>query len=137
MPLIRYRTGDFARWREKACSCGLAWPRITEVVGKYSSLTIYGDRGGRFSLSLILRVVNFLVNEDLLGNFRQYRFIQEREGELVMEFVPGPGFDERVLPPLVGGCGSHRGAAHGTTGDERSRGTGYPLGSVDVCGGLR
>lgn len=34
MPLIRYRTGDIARWMSGPCPCGLRFPRLSPVRGR-------------------------------------------------------------------------------------------------------
>jgi len=34
MPLIRYRTGDIARWLEGRCDCGLPLRRISPIHGR-------------------------------------------------------------------------------------------------------
>lgn len=35
LPLIRYRTGDYARALDGACGCGLALPRIAQIEGRH------------------------------------------------------------------------------------------------------
>jgi phenylacetate-coenzyme A ligase PaaK-like adenylate-forming protein len=44
MPLIRYRTGDQARFLPGACPCGSALRTMEKVQGRYSAFILVGDR---------------------------------------------------------------------------------------------
>lgn len=87
MPLIRYRTGDFAEWQNNPCQCGLVWPRIKNVIGKFSSLQIIDNRNKKFNLSLILRVLVFIDGSYPLRHVQRFRFIQNEPGLLIMHYM--------------------------------------------------
>lgn len=43
MPLIRYRMGDLASWREGDCSCGRFFPRLERILGRMDDVVITPD----------------------------------------------------------------------------------------------
>lgn len=88
MPLIRYRTGDFATWSTAPvpCSCGRSLPVISELVGRVQDRLLTRDGREIFWFSPI------------------YWGMPVREGQIVQEtldrsrirFVAGPGFDRQA-----------------------------------------
>ncbi|KGO32639.1 hypothetical protein JT06_19210, partial [Desulfobulbus sp. Tol-SR] len=48
MPLIRYRTGDYATRLAPRCPCGRAWDRFTEVEGRWKQDMVFGRKGREF-----------------------------------------------------------------------------------------
>ena len=54
MPLLRYRTGDFATAiTDSSCSCGCAWPRLLEIQGRMDDRILTTD--GRPVAPVVLR----------------------------------------------------------------------------------
>lgn len=56
MPLIRYRTNDWAQWLDGACPCGSSLPRLGKVVGRIAGDLPLG-RGGTLSLTMMDEVL--------------------------------------------------------------------------------
>lgn len=42
-PFVRYRVGDLGTVNKKTCSCGLTWPKITELKGRTRDLILLPD----------------------------------------------------------------------------------------------
>lgn len=52
MPLVRYRTGDMARWIPGPCPCGCRLPRISAVFGRRASAPRIGKHGQLYPADL-------------------------------------------------------------------------------------
>ncbi len=81
MPIIRYRVGDIAVKLEGTCDCGCRFPLMGHIEGRSDGF-ILGREGKLFSaleIALLLKPI---------AGIRQYRFIQEAEGRLRVEWVP-------------------------------------------------
>ena len=87
MPIVRYRTGDSARWAEGHCRCGRAGPRLASIVGRDAPYFTLPD-GRRFNPSALNRA---LANIDGLT---QFRITQETSGGLTVEYVSEPGHQD-------------------------------------------
>jgi phenylacetate-CoA ligase len=96
MPLIRYRTGDYAEWSPGDCSCGREWQRIRNVIGKYGTDVLYDEAGGVYNLSLIMRVIIFLKDVYPFEYLFRYQFLQEVAGEVILMIVPKQTFTEEM-----------------------------------------
>ncbi|MBU0495961.1 MAG: hypothetical protein KKA73_23250 [Chloroflexi bacterium] len=94
MPLIRYETGDMAVASAQPCTCGRGLPLLESVVGRVSDL-ITSPSGrllhGEFFTHLFYKT----------RGVRQFRVIQETRHDLLIELVPGPGFDQATTCNLV------------------------------------
>jgi phenylacetate-CoA ligase len=40
MPLLRYETGDLARWSTHACACGCRWPVLEAIAGRQTDILV-------------------------------------------------------------------------------------------------
>lgn len=88
LPLIRYRTGDLARFDGSICRCGLAAPRLRDIVGRIAD-TFVNSRGQR--------VPGVAFTNRLLTEGRRVQALQllqhaPRRFEAIV--VPGPDYDE-------------------------------------------
>jgi phenylacetate-coenzyme A ligase PaaK-like adenylate-forming protein len=81
MPLIRYRTGDWAIVKKGWCSCGRKYPLLEKVEGRWHQDMIVGKRGNLISIAAIN------THSDVYDRVRQYQFWQERPGQIILKVV--------------------------------------------------
>jgi phenylacetate-CoA ligase len=80
MPLIRYRTGDYAVRLDVTCSCERRWERFTDVEGR---------GGARISLTALN------MHGPVLDNVVRFQYVQRAPGSCVFRVVPSPAFGDR------------------------------------------
>jgi phenylacetate-CoA ligase len=90
-PLIRYRTGDIARFVEGPCGCGRVLRRIAAIEGRLTDLIVLP--GGRKvpGVSLTNRVV-----KDFL-EISELQIVQRTLTSFLVRFVRGPDFNPASL----------------------------------------
>jgi phenylacetate-coenzyme A ligase PaaK-like adenylate-forming protein len=89
MPLIRYRTDDFAVKEPYKCECGRCWDRFSHVVGRRASEGfIVGLSGARISAAALN------IHGDVFENVVRYQYYQEKQGELEIRVIPNARFRE-------------------------------------------
>jgi phenylacetate-CoA ligase len=89
MPLIRYRTGDYATRLESRCECGRCWDRFSNVLGRWSlEGAIIGKSGARISAAALN------MHGDMFENVVRYQYYQEKRGELEIHIIPNTHFRE-------------------------------------------
>jgi len=81
MPLIRYRTGDYAEYVEGKCSCGRSYRLIRNVKGRWTQEQIVTKKGSYISITALN------MHSDIFDNVEQYQFYQEKPGELFLRIV--------------------------------------------------
>lgn len=95
MPLIRYKTGDYASWNsERICSCGRQYPRLNDVEGRWVQEMLIGRDGNRISMTALN------MHSDIFKNVENYQFIQEEIGKCILRIVRGESyttFDEEKI----------------------------------------
>lgn len=89
MPLIRYRTGDWAVVRKGWCPCGRKYPLLEKIEGRWYQDMIVGRRGNLLSISAIN------THSDVYDRVKQYQFWQEREGEVVLKIIKDKGYRDQ------------------------------------------
>lgn len=89
MPLIRYRTGDYATRLEPHCSCGRHWDRFTAVEGRWKQEMILGRDGALLSLAALN------VHGPQFERVARYQYYQDRPGQFEIRLVPDPDFTEQ------------------------------------------
>lgn len=89
MPLIRYENGDMGVASQRICGCGRGLPlmdsingRITDVITSPSGKLLHGE----FFTHLFYKI----------GGVYQFRVVQETRHDLLIQIVPGSGFDQRA-----------------------------------------
>jgi phenylacetate-CoA ligase len=89
MPLIRYRTGDYATRLVPHCECGRCWDRFTDVEGRWKQDMVIGKSGTKISIAalnmhgpLFLRVV-------------RYQYFQDMPGICSLKVMVAPEFTEK------------------------------------------
>lgn len=88
MPLIRYRTGDYATRLAPECSCGRAWDRFTDVEGRWKQDMVIGRNGTRISLAALN------MHGRLFEKVRRFQYYQENPGTCVLKVMAAPEFAE-------------------------------------------
>jgi phenylacetate-CoA ligase len=84
MPLIKYRIGDQGCWAQRPCSCGRAWPLLTDVQGRINSV-IRTSQGAVSSAAL----TSLLYFRDDSGrvpfvSFGRYQIVQTQRDLVVL-----------------------------------------------------
>jgi phenylacetate-CoA ligase len=93
-PLVRYRTGDVGVLGTQACVCGRGLPVLQEVQGRSTDFVVAADGTVMHGLALIYTL------RDLTG-VQQFRIEQVSREEIVVNIVPGPGFDAASRERIV------------------------------------
>lgn len=89
MPLIRYRTGDFATRLASSCECGRHWERFSDVEGRWKQEMLYGVGGVRISLTAIN------MHGNLFEKIKRFQYVQDEVGRCKLNVMVAPGFSSR------------------------------------------
>ncbi len=85
MPLIRYRTDDYATREAHECDCGRCWDRFSHVVGRRSlEGFVLGKHGSRISEAALN------VHDGCFNHVVRYQYYQRAPGQLVIRVIPNP-----------------------------------------------
>ncbi len=100
MPLIRYRTGDWAVLGKPECSCGRHYPILESIRGRRDQESVVGRSGAVIPLAMGHNA------SGIYNRVKQYQFRQERPGELRLTLVRDEGYldadTEAIRRELVG-----------------------------------
>ena len=88
LPLIRYRTGDYATRHESKCECGRFWDRFADVQGRWNQEMIIGRNGARISIAALN------MHGPLFEKVIRYQYAQELAGSCRMKLMVAPDFTE-------------------------------------------
>jgi phenylacetate-CoA ligase len=95
MPLIRYRTGDYAVYAGDHCPhCKRRVPLIRDIRGRWSGERVY-CHDGSFVTTTALNL-----HDEVLARLRGLQYEQERPGQLRVSVIPGPGFTGETVARL-------------------------------------
>jgi len=86
VPLIRYRTGDFASWVDGACPCGRPGRKLSRIEGRWAREYLVTRSGSHVHMS----AVN--VHSDVFDRVARFRFVQTMPGTVKLLVVPSAGF---------------------------------------------
>lgn len=89
LPLVRYRTGDFATLAESDCECGRHWDRFTDVEGRWEQDMLDGTSGARISIAALN------MHGDIFEHVARYQYYQDGPGRCVLRVMTTPGFSEQ------------------------------------------
>jgi phenylacetate-CoA ligase len=96
MPLIRYRTDDYAVLREPYCECGRMWDRFSDVKGRRDiEGYVIGKSGAKVSAAALETTTG-----SVFCNVIRFQYYQNKAGELRIRILPSPEFstdDERKI----------------------------------------
>lgn len=88
MPLIRYRTGDYATRAEPSCACGRSWDRFTDVEGRWKHDMLDGETGARISVTALN------MHGSVFQRVSRFQYYQARPGQCTIRVVAAPGFSD-------------------------------------------
>jgi phenylacetate-CoA ligase len=89
VPMIRYRTGDFATFVGPRCdNCGREHPVIADIRGHRVQETLVTSDGARISWTALN------MHDDTFLRVLRFQFLQEVPGFARLRIVPGEGFGE-------------------------------------------
>lgn len=96
MPLLRYRTGDFAVKAPELCSsCGFEGLSVYKILGRWNGEKIY-NRDGSFVSTTALNLHN-----ELYECIEGLQYFQPEKGTLEIRVIPASGYNERVEKQLL------------------------------------
>lgn len=95
MPLIRYRTGDYARLADPRTDGDLEfpWPAVSDVAGREAEFLVSAT-GRRISLTALN------MHDAIFDHLYAVQFYQDTPGQAEFRYVPGPQFDRGRLPAI-------------------------------------
>lgn len=88
MPLIRYRTEDYATRLESQCECGRCWDRFRDVEGRWKQDMLLGKSGARISLAALN------MHGPLFDRVVRYQYYQDTPGDCALKMMVAPQFTE-------------------------------------------
>lgn len=88
LPLVRYRTGDYATRCEARCECGRQWDRFTDVEGRWHQDMVLGRSGARISIAALN------MHGPLFEHVRRYQYVQDEVGKCTLNVMVAPSFRE-------------------------------------------
>lgn len=89
MPLIRYRTGDIAKYSSTSCKCGRSYSLLESIEGRSYEYIVTRD-GRRVSLTGLIFGQHFKAFERI----KKMQLYQERKGELEIRIVRSPNYTQ-------------------------------------------
>jgi len=95
MPLIRYRTGDFAEYVDGACRCRRNYPRLKRVVGRRDPGKLHGKDGTSYLFSSIE------TQKGVFDKIFKCQFIQEKPGFVVLNLMSSKTLSESDLSGMA------------------------------------
>lgn len=99
LPLIRYRTGDYAAYAEsESDDCGFKGRILGDIEGRWRQEMLVTSQGNKISMTAI----NF--HSDIFDHVRFYQFYQDAPGKVTMRIVKGWGYtkdDEQNIKNAV------------------------------------
>ncbi|HKA22948.1 MAG TPA: phenylacetate--CoA ligase family protein [Blastocatellia bacterium] len=89
MPLIRYRTEDWAVIGPPGCTCGRNYKLLKETRGRRLQEMMVGK------LDNLISVTALNVHSDVFDNVRQFQFYQREKGKVQLRIIRKPEYSER------------------------------------------
>jgi len=96
LPLVRYRTGDFATLAESACECGRHWDRFTDIEGRWKQDMLDGLSGASISIAALN------MHGDIFEHVARYQYYQDEPGRCVLRVMATAGFTDTDKAAIVG-----------------------------------
>lgn len=96
MPLLRYRTGDYARYAgDGRCQhCGHNGMSASHILGRWVGDRIYNGDGSYVTTTALN------LHSELYGHIDGLQYVQEHPGELTVRVIPGEGYSDSVAARL-------------------------------------
>ena len=89
MPLIRYRTDDWAVIGPSRCACGRSYRLLKEARGRRHQEMLVGKLDNLISMTALN------VHSDVFDNVRQLQFYQREKGRVELRIIRKPDYSER------------------------------------------
>ncbi len=89
MPLVRYRTDDWAVIGPSACACGRPYRLLKETRGRWHQDMLVGK------LDNLISITALNLHSDVFDNARQIQFHQREKGKVELRIKRGPGYTDR------------------------------------------
>ena len=90
MPLIRYNIGDIAVPTNEKCTCGRGLPLMKNIEGRADDMVIAPS-------GKILVPENFAQMMRAISGIGQYKVIQQKKDEIIVQIVKGTGFSQNTV----------------------------------------
>lgn len=88
LPLVRYRTGDYAEKIDYRCACGRNWDRFRNVEGHRKQEMVIGKTGARISIAALN------MHGALFDKVIRYQYYQDTPGICELRLMVAPDFTE-------------------------------------------
>lgn len=83
MPLIRYKTGDIARFKKNnKCECGRNHQIIERVEGRWKQEMLVKKDGTVFSMTALN------IHSEIASRIEKFQFYQDTPGQIIMNIIP-------------------------------------------------
>lgn len=83
MPLIRYKTGDIARFKkDNKCECGRNHQIIERVEGRWKQEMLVKEDGTLFSMTALN------IHSEIASKIEKFQFYQDTPGKIIMNVIP-------------------------------------------------
>lgn len=89
MPLLRYRTGDYARVGPAGCACGRSYKLIKETRGRWHQEMLVGK------LDNLISVTALNIHTDVFDRAQQIQFYQRERGKLELRIKRKSDYTDR------------------------------------------
>lgn len=86
MPLIRYRTEDFAEHTDRCCDCGRHLPLLASICGRWHQEQIVAKGGNLISITALNS------HSDVFNHVEHFQYVQEERGKVRLLVVTKPSF---------------------------------------------
>ena len=88
-PVIRYRTGDFAAYVGKKCSCGRNYTLIKNLVGRRQEEQIITKKNSFISMTALN------MHTDIFDNVKQFQFVQKEKGKVLLNIIKDQQYSKK------------------------------------------
>ena len=88
LPLVRYRTGDYAQRIDHHCECGRNWDRFKNVEGRWKQEMIIGKNGAPISIAALN------MHGSIFDRVIRFQYYQECPGVCELRLMVSPGFTD-------------------------------------------
>lgn len=103
MPLIRYRTDDYAVVGAVRCGCGRPYRLLKEVLGRWCQEMLVGREGNLISLTALN------MHTDVFDRVRQMQFVQRERGKVELCVRRAPDYTDRDTANILTALGEKMG----------------------------
>lgn len=89
MPLLRYKTGDIARWSSKEkCKCGRNFDRIEKIEGRWKQEMLIKSDGSKVSFTALN------MHSDIFDKVKKFQLYQDKPGKVIIKIVKDKDFNK-------------------------------------------